>query len=314
MNKRVWIGALACLAWVGAVRAEQALRIGTGMPGAADHPVGGAMAEVISKSGKLTAKALASLGSVTNVKGLVNNHLDSALVHADVATWAQQGTQLFEGKAVPGLRLVANLYPVNVTLVARKGLGLRTPADLKGKRVGLGGPGSATLTDARLILGAYGLKESDLQAELAPASKTIDKLGDGSLDALFVVGDLPAADISSLVLKGVALELVPIAGAKADALRKTHPYFVPNTVAAGTFKGVGSAKTLAVNMQWVALETLDANTAYEATRAVFSPAGLKAVAASAGGGPISGKNAVTGATVAFHPGAQKFYREAGLLK
>ena len=100
-----------------------------------------------------------SNGSVANVNGISGGAMESGFSQADVATWAQKGTGIFEGKPnVPGLRLIATLYPESVHVVVRKGSGLKSIADLKGKRGALDEPGSGTLVSARASLAAYGIK------------------------------------------------------------------------------------------------------------------------------------------------------------
>jgi TRAP transporter TAXI family solute receptor len=188
-------------------------------------------------------------------------------------------------------------------------------ADLKGKRVALDEPGSGTLVNARAILAAYGLKESDIKPEYIKPNQAGDKLKDGSLDAFFFTGGAPAGAIAELASAGGGVDILPIEGAAAEALKKSSPFFSDDTIAAETYKGVGQVKTLAVGAQWVTGDKADANTVYEITKALFSDAAQKALAAGhAKGKFITKENAVKAAGIPFHPGAEKFYKEAGLLK
>ena len=148
----------ATLALPLAAQAQQFFRIGTGGTAGTYYPVGGMIANAVSVPGKIVATAQASNGSVANVNGIAGGAMESGFSQADVATWAQTGTGLFEGKPhVPGLRLIANLYPESVHVVVKKGSGIKSVADLKGKRVALDEPGSGTLVNARAILAAYGI-------------------------------------------------------------------------------------------------------------------------------------------------------------
>ena len=145
------------LAAPGIASAQQYFRIGTGGTAGTYYPVGGMIANAVSQPGKIVVTAQASNGSVANVNGIVGGAMESGFSQSDVATWAQTGTGLYEGKPnVPGLRLIANLYPESVHVVVRKGSGIKSVADLKGKRVALDEPGSGTLVNARAILAAYG--------------------------------------------------------------------------------------------------------------------------------------------------------------
>jgi TRAP transporter TAXI family solute receptor len=314
--KRVLVAVLAAAALAGAAQAQQYFRIGTGGTAGTYYPVGGMIANAVSQPGKIVVTAQASNGSVANVNGIVGGSLESGFSQADVATWAQKGTGMYEGKPnVPGLRLIANLYPESVHIVVRKGLGVKSPADLKGKRVALDEPGSGTLINARIILAAYGVQESDIKPEYIKPNQAGDKLKDGSLDAFFFTGGAPAGAIAELASGGTGIELVPIEGPQAEGLRMASPFFSPDVIAADTYKGVPAVNTLAVGAQWVTSDKADAGVVYEITKALYGEAAQKVLAAGhAKGKFITKENAVKSAGIPFHPGAEKFYREAGLLK
>ena len=298
------------------VQAQQFFRIGTGGTAGTYYPVGGMIANAVSQPGKIVATAQATNGSVANVNGVVGGAMESGFSQADVATWAYTGKGVWEGKpAVTGLRLIANLYPESVHIVARKGSGIKTVADLKGKRVALDEPGSGTLINARTILAAYGIKESDIKPEYIKPNQAGDKLKDGALDAFFFTGGAPAGAIAELASSGAGIDLIPIDGAAADAIRKADGFFAVDVIAADTYKGIPAVKTLAVGAQWVTSDKADANTVYEIVKALYSDAGQKAMGAGhAKGKYITKENAVQGAGLPFHPGAAKFYKEVGVLK
>jgi len=313
------LAALAAAATLGAplaASAQQFFRIGTGGTAGTYYPVGGMIANIVTQPGKIVATAQASNGSVANVTGIAGGALESGFSQADVATWAQTDTGIFTGKpGVPGLRLIATLYPESVHVVVRKGSGLKSIADLKGKRVALDEPGSGTLVNARSILAAYGIKESDIKPEYIKPNQAGDKMKDGSLDAFFFTGGAPAGAIAELASSGTGIELLPIDGAQAEALRKTSGFFAPDTIAADTYKGVGETRTLAVGAQWVTSDKADPNVIYELVKALYGEAGQKALAAGhAKGKFITRENAVKGAGIPFHPGAERYYREVGVLK
>jgi uncharacterized protein len=317
MNIKKWAAVTAAvLAFAGAAQAQQFFRIGTGGTAGTYYPVGGMIANAVSQPGKIIATAQASNGSLANVNAIAGGSMEAGLTQSDVATWAYTGTGAFEGKPkVTDLRLIANLYPESIHLVVKKGSGIKTVADLKGKRVALDEPGSGTLIDARLVLAAYGVKESDLKPEYIKPNQAGDKLKDGSLDAFFFVGGAPAGAIAELASSGTGIELVPLGGPQAEALRKSSPWFAVDNIAANTYKDVPAVTTLAVGAQLVTSAKLDTETVYQITKALYSDATQKTLAAGhAKGKYITKENAVVGAGIPFHPGAEKFYREVGLLK
>ena len=317
MNVKKWSVALAAaLAFAGAAQAQQFFRIGTGGTAGTYYPVGGMIANAVSQPGKIVATAQASNGSLANVNAIAGGSMEAGMSQSDVATWAFTGTGAFEGKPKVGdLRMIANLYPESIHLVTKKGSGIKTVADLKGKRVALDEPGSGTLINARMVLAAWGVKESDIRPDYIKPNQAGDKLKDGSLDAFFFVGGAPAGAIAELASSGVGIELVPLTGGPADGLRKTNPYFAVDTIAANTYKDVPAVQTLAVGAQLVTSAKVDANTVYEITKAMYSDSTQKTLQAGhAKGKFITKENAVQGVGIPFHPGAEKFYKEAGLLK
>jgi TRAP transporter TAXI family solute receptor len=325
------VGVAGALA-VGAALAQDIkfFRIGTGGTAGTYYPVGGLIANAISNPpgsrpcdqggscgvAGLVATAVASNGSVANINGIQGGSLESGFTQSDVAYWAYTGTGVYEGKPkVSGLRLIANLYPESIHIVARKGANIRTVADLRGKRVSLDEPGSGTLVDARIILGAYGITEKDIKAEYLKPNQSGDKLRDGGLDAFFFVGGYPTGAIAELAAAGTGIELVPVAGPEIDKMRAEYAFFAPDTIPANTYKGVAEVKTLAVGAQWVTSDKQDATLVYELTKALWNGNSRKLLdAGHAKGKVITRENAVLGAGIPFHPGAERFYKEAGLLK
>ena len=317
MSLKKWAAALAAVfAFAGAAQAQQFFRIGTGGTAGTYYPVGGMIANAVSQPGKIVATAQASNGSLANVNAIAGGSMEAGLSQADVATWAYTGTGAFEGKPKVGdLRMIANLYPESIHLVVKKGSGIKTVADLKGKRVALDEPGSGTLINARMVLNAYGVKESDIKPEYIKPNQAGDKLKDGSLDAFFFVGGAPAGAIAELASSGTGIELVPLGGPQAQALLKSSPWFAADHIAAGTYKDVPAVDTLAVGAQLVTSAKVSADTVYEITKAMYGEKAQKALQAGhAKGKFITKENAVKGIGIPFHPGAERFYKEVGLLK
>jgi TRAP transporter TAXI family solute receptor len=308
--------ALAATSFGARAQAPGFFRIGTGGTAGTYYPVGGMIANSISAPPALIATAVASNGSVANINSIVSGALESGFSQSDVAYWAFTGTGVFEGKPkVDELRAIANLYPESIHLVARKGAGIKTPADLKGKRVSLDEPGSGTLVDARIILAAYGVTEKDVRAEYLKPNQAGDKLRDNGLDAFFFVGGFPAGAISELASSGGGIEIVPIEGAPADKIRGEYRFFAADNIPAETYKAVGAAKTLSVGAQWVTTSKMSTDLVYAVTKGLWGDKTRAALdAGHAKGKVIRKETALTGVGIPLHPGAEKFYKEAGLLK
>jgi len=322
--------AVGMLASGAAAQEMQFFRIGTGGTAGTYYPIGGLIANAISAppgsracedGGScgvpgLIATAVASNGSVGNVNSINGGTLEAGFSQSDVAFWAQTGTGLFEGQpAVDKLRLIANLYPESIHLVARADAGIESVADLKGKRVSLDEPGSGTLVDAKIILEAFGLTEADITPEYLKPDQASDRMRDGAMDAFFFVGGYPAGAIAELSSQHDVV-IVPITGPEIDALRAEYTFFATDTFPAGTYQGQDAeVPTISVGAQMVTSADLSEELVFGITQSLFNETTQKLFAnGHAKGKFITLENAVQGAGIPFHPGAEKFYREAGAIE
>ncbi|WP_422372727.1 TAXI family TRAP transporter solute-binding subunit [Hoeflea sp.] len=305
-------------------------RIGTGGTAGTYYPIGGLLANAISnppgsrpcdQGGScgvpgLVASALSANGSVANINAIAGGTLESGFAQSDVATWAYTGTGIWEGKpAVEQLRAIANLYPESIHLVASAGSGISSVSDLKGKRVSLDEPGSGTLVDARVILEGYGLSEADITPEYLKPDQAADRMRDGAMDAFFFVGGYPAGAIAELASQH-DVKLVPITCDEAPSICEQYTFFASDTVPGGTYEGnADDVKTLAVGAQWVTSADQPEDLIYGITKALWNDNTRKQLdAGHAKGKSITKETALDGVGIPLHPGAEKFYKEAGLLK
>jgi TRAP transporter TAXI family solute receptor len=304
----------SALAGAPALAQQRFFRIGTGGTGGTYYPIGGLIANAISND-KLNASAVATNGSVANVNGIVGGSMESGFSQADINFWAFSGTGMYEGKPkVEELRAIANLYPESIHVMVRKGIGVKSVADLKGKRVSLDEPGSGTLVNAKAILAAYGLSERDIRPEYLKQTQSAEKLKDGSLDAFFQTTGYPQGTIVELATSP-GIDLLPIAGAQAQKLQSQYKFFATDEIPAGVYKDVPATKTLAVGAQWVTSSKLDAGLVYEVTKALWSDKTRAALDnGHAKGKSIRRETALAGVGIPLHAGAERFYKEAGLLK
>ncbi|MCA0918770.1 TAXI family TRAP transporter solute-binding subunit [Pseudooceanicola nanhaiensis] len=305
-------------------------RIGTGGTAGTYYPIGGLLANAISnppgsracdQGGScgvpgLIASALSANGSVANINAIAGGSLESGFSQSDVATWAYTGTGIWEGKApVEKLRAIANLYPESIHLVASADSGISSVADLKGKRVSMDEPGSGTLVDAKIILEGYGIAESDIQPEYLKPDQAADRMRDGAMDAFFFVGGYPAGAISELASQH-EVKLIPISCDEAPKICEDFGFFAPDTVPGGTYEGnADDVNTLSVGAQWVTSADQPEELIYEITKALWNDNTRKQLdAGHAKGKMITKETALNGIGIPLHPGAEKFYKEAGLLQ
>ena len=314
----------------GAAAAEvRFFRIGTGSTAGTYFPIGTLIASVISNppgsracedGGScgvpgLIAVAQTTAGSVANVLAIAEGAIESGLAQSDVISWAYDGKGLFSGRRrLPTLRLIANLFPESVHLVVRRSAGIGTVRGLRGKRVSLDLPGSGTRVDALIILKAYGLSPSDLEEVAVKPGRATTMILEDELDAFFFVGGYPASAISDLASRGL-IDLIPLVGPEAAAIRKRDRFFSIDRIPAGVYDGIGEVRTLSVSAQWVVDESADAELVYEITRALWHPNNRKILDnGHAKARLIRPETALEGVSIPLHPGAERYYREAGLLK
>ncbi len=329
--KRVLAIAACAAAAIGLASAQevQFFRIGTGGLGGTYFSIGNLIASAISNppgsrncaSGDscgvpgLVAVAQSSIGSVANIEAIRSGSLESAITQSDVAYWAVTGTGIYAGNdRVDSLRAIANLYPESVHLVARKGAGISSVRDLKGKRVSLDEPGSGTLVDARIILEAYGLSEKDIKAEFIKPTPAIDRIKNNQLDAFFIVVGFPAGAVSKIV-SGIGAKIVPIDGPEVKAILAEYRFFTETVIPAGAYGGVGEIKTISVGAQWVVDAIVDDEVVYQITKSLWNARSRKLL----DGGHMQGRaitleTALDGVEIPLHRGAARYYREVGLLK
>jgi TRAP transporter TAXI family solute receptor len=263
----------------------------------------------------LIASAVSSRGSVAHINAIVSGLRDSGFAQSDVAYWAYTGTGTMEGKPpAKDLRAIAALFPEHIHLVALKDSGINSVADLKGKRVSLDEPGSGTYVDANLILQANGLSSGDVQAEALKGGAASEALRNGKIDAFFVVAGYPTGSLVELA-SAVPIKLVPIDGAGAKALTSKYGFFAASDIPAGTYKGVDGVTTVAVGAQWLTSAQEPEELIYQITKALWNDKTRKLLdVGHAKGKVITLDSALDGIGIPLHPGAERFYREAGLIK
>lgn len=336
MNLRDTVKAFAVAAVIAAAGAGTAIAqdikfftIGTGGTGATYYPVGGVIANAISKPpgsrecdeggscgvDGLIASAVSSRGSVDNVNAIASGLRDSGFAQSDVAFWSYSGTGTNEGKpAMDKLRAIAALYPEHIHLVALKDSGINSVADLKGKRVSLDEPGSGTRVDALLIMEANGVTEADITAEDLKPGPAAEALRNGKIDAFFIVAGYPTGAVVELA-SAVDIKLVPISGDGAKALTDKYGFFSVSDIPAGAYEGVNDTPTVAVGAQWLTSADEPEDLIYNITKALWNNnTRVLLDGGHAKGKTVTLETALDGIGIPLHPGAERFYKEAGMIE
>ena len=293
-----------------AASAEDFISIATGGTAGTYYPIGGAIAKAVSDGSDLKATAETGNASVANINQVSKGEIAVAFAQNDTAYWAYNGQEMFK-EPRQNLRVVAALFPEHVQLIVTKEAGIKTMADLKGKRVSVGAPGSGVEADVQAIFKVAGLKYEDMKVDHLDFGATTNRFKDNQIDAGFVVAGYPTASIMDLA-NTKAVSLVSFDSDFMSALAKAHPYFVPDAIPAGTYQGMNEeTNTPAVMALLITHEDVSEDVIYKFTKALFE--NLPTVhAAHAKAKEITLETALTGLTAPLHPGAAKYYQEKGL--
>jgi TRAP transporter TAXI family solute receptor len=311
-------------------QAPSFFRIVSGSAGGNYFPMAGVLANAISnppgsracdKGGPcgvpgLIAIAQSANGSVANVNAIQSGTSESGLAQSDVAYWGYNGTGVFEGKPkLDKLRFLASLYPEHIHVVLPKNSTVQRLEDLKGKKIGVGLPASGAQVGALLILNAVGLeKNKNFQAEELNTSQSAERIQDGQLDAFLTVTGAPSAGIAQLA-SIAGMRLLSIPKAVQDKVIEQAPFYFSSPIPANAYEGQTEAvSTLAVGAQWLVSADQSEELVYGITKALWSKPTQKLLRHHAKGKDVTAETALGGRGIPLHPGAERFYKEAGLLK
>ena len=287
------------------------MTMGTGGPTGTYYAFGGVLGQYIKDHAGIDVTVVSTDGSKANIESIGIGDYQLGLVQSDVMAYAWTGARSFEANgAVTSFRVVAGLYAEAVQLITMDPT-IQSVADLKGKSVSIGAPGSGVYFNAMDILAAAGLSEDDINPQYLSFGDSTDGLKDGKIDAAFIVAGAPTAAITELCTTNDAY-LVPIDGDIAANLMASNSFYTAYTIPAGTYKGQDAdVTTVTVKATLIVSANADEEAVYNLTKAIFD--NTAAIAKENGkGAELSIENATSGMTAPFHPGAAKYFAEQGV--
>ena len=292
--------------------------IGTGGITGVYYPTGGAIARIVNKKRKvygIRCTVESTGGSVFNVNAVMAGDLEFGVVQSDrqfqamkgLAEWKEKGPQ-------KDLRAVFTIHPESITLVAADDAGIKSINDLRGKRVNIGNPGSGQRQNSIDGLMNAGINyEKDLEAEGVKAAEAPGLLQDGRIDAFFYTVGHPSGAIKEATAGRRKVHFVPITG--VDNLLKKYPYYAKALIPIKLYPGATNTKdveTFGVKATFVTSAKVPDQVVYAITKEVFDnfEAFKKLHPAYQ---VLTKKNMLEGMSAPIHPGAMKYYKEAGLM-
>lgn len=308
------VSAFLVLATAGAALAAYQLIIATGGTAGTYYPLGGAMAQLFSsKVPDVNVTAQSTGASVENVRLVRNKEADLAIIQNDVAHYAYHGEAAFSSGAIKSFGVIASLYPEVIQVVVGADSNIKSVADLKGKKVSVGAPGSGTEVNAKQVLEAFGLDYKDFQPQFLSFAESADQFKDGHIDGFFVTARIPNSAISDVSVKH-KIRILNIPDDVYAKIKAKYPFMSQVTIPDDTYLNQeGAAKTVAVRALLIARSDLDAGLVYNLTKTLFENA--KAMGAGLDvAKQIKLDTALAGVTTPLHPGAEKYFKEKGILK
>ena len=299
-------------------RSDHFITVLTGPTSGIYFPIGGAFSSFIGTLGyKTSATATGATGE--NINALQTGQGEMAIAMADSVIQAVDAFGAYEGKQpAKSLRAMMGLWPNVCQIVTTANSGIKSFADLKGKRVGVGAPNSGVELNARMIFEAHGMSYKDCRVDYLSYGEAIDQIKNGRCDAAFVTSGLGNATIREL---GVShkVAFVPVEGEALQKLIKKYPFYIEFIIPAAVYGAEKDTTTAAVmNIMLVDIKLPD-NVVYDLLENIYSPAGLAAIGASHGTAkanimPETALRGVAGTSVPLHDGATKYYKDKGMLK
>jgi uncharacterized protein len=297
-----------------AAQANKNLSIGTGATGGVYYALGGGLAKLLTDSlpgTQVTAEVTGA--SVDNLKFIKTGKMDIGFTMADSASDAVQGIEKFKDSKVEARTLVA-LYPNHMQVITVEGSGINKLADLKGKRISTGSPGSGTEVMSLRLLEAVGIdKDKDVTRERLSVNESVNAMKDKKIDAFMWVSGLPAGAVTDLAATpGVKIKLIDHADAVNAMNSKYGNLYTKGVIPVNSYPGQDKP---AANIQVWNLLVVDAkmsdDLAYKITKTVFeSQPDLVKVHKDAA--QISLKTQGSTSPIPYHPGAKKYLKEKGV--
>ncbi|MDR7421781.1 MAG: TAXI family TRAP transporter solute-binding subunit [Armatimonadota bacterium] len=312
------VGVLLAVAWPVAAQQRVFLSLATGGTAGVYFPLGAALAELWSgRVPNVQVTAQTSGASVANIRLLQRGDVAIAMVQNDITYYAFNGIEMFMDRIanqpapVATLRGMAMLYPETIQVVTLRSKNINSIAELRGRRIAVGAPGSGTEVNARQILRMFELGYYNTRPDFLNFAEAADQVKDGVVDAAFITAGHPTAAVQDIAASR-DLKLLPVPREVVEQLRAQWPYYTAVTIPANTYRGQTEAvDTVAVMAMLVTRQDVDEALVYSLTRTMWENVD-RLRAAHARGRDVTTATARRGMPITMHAGALRFYREFGI--
>ena len=299
-------------------RSKEFITVLTGPTSGIYFPIGGAFSKVVGEMGYKTS-ATATGATAENINAILTGKGEMAIAMSDSVIQAVEAFGAYQGKPkAENLRAMMGLWPNVCQIVTTKDSGITKFTDLKGKRVGVGAPNSGVELNARMMFEAHGMTYKDAKVDYLSYGEAIDQIKNGQCDVAFVTSGLGNATIKEL---GTAKEIVfvPVEGEALKKLTAKYPFYVEWKIPKETYGNKVDTTTAAVMNIMLVSKNLSDDVVYDLLTGIYSQKGLETIGASHATAkreikPETALRGIKGTSVKLHPGAEKYYKEKGMLK
>ena len=299
-------------------RSKEFITVLTGPTSGIYFPIGGAFSKVVGEMGYKTS-ATATGATAENINAILTGKGEMAIAMSDSVIQAVEAFGAYQGKPkAENLRAMMGLWPNVCQIVTTKDSGITKFTDLKGKRVGVGAPNSGVELNARMMFEAHGMTYKDAKVDYLSYGEAIDQIKNGQCDVAFVTSGLGNATIKEL---GTAKEIVfvPVEGEALKKLTAKYPFYVEWKIPKETYGTKVDTTTAAVMNIMLVSKNLSDDVVYDLLTGIYSQKGLETIGASHATAkreikPETALRGIQGTSVKLHPGAEKYYKEKGMLK
>lgn len=289
------------------------LTIATGGTSGVYYPLGGALATVLEENLGADASVQATQASVENVNLVLSDRAELALITGDTGFQAYEGSGAFEGdKPKEDLRSLAAFYPNYLQIVTTKDSGIKSFEDLKGKKVAVGAPNSGTELAARLLFEGHGMSYDDITPDYLSFAESAEQMKNGLVHAAVLSSGIPNSAIMDLETSH-GVTLLPIEDDAMKYLTDKYTYLHEDKIPADSYGNKEDIPAISITNALIVSKDLTEDEVYHITKAIFENLDALKDAHSAAE-DIELEKAPEGLGIPLHPGAEKYYKEEGVLK
>ncbi len=288
------------------------LIMGTGGVSGTWYPVGGVICGAISKSSIINATAQTAAGGVESIRLVDAGERQLGFAMPSLAIYAKKGIEAFEGTPVDSIRAICAFMPMEAHFIVRSDSGINSLADLKGKAIGTGAPGSGDEVMCREILDAVGITYDDCKPMKLSFSEQVTAFKDRQLDAMFMLASSPTSSVLDASSQA-DVKLLPIEGDLRDQILEKYPYYSPTAIPDANYNFIDNdVETIGIPTMMFTSADIEDDVVYEICKFMFD--GIETIqAAHPSMKSFILETAIDGLAVELHPGAQKYYEDNGVL-